>query len=60
MHGLALSYPTLSYIEQMTLILETVGTPDEETMARVASEKVRNSSGKTLHHVDTCNRLFYS
>lgn len=30
----------------MTLILETVGTPDEETMARVASEKVRNSSGR--------------
>lgn len=32
----------------MTLILETLGTPDEETMARVASEKVRSSSGKIL------------
>lgn len=33
----------------MTLILETLGTPDEETMTQVASEKVRSRSGKILH-----------
>ncbi|KIR62502.1 CMGC/MAPK protein kinase [Cryptococcus bacillisporus CA1873] len=37
--GLKPMFKGKDYIEQMTLILETVGTPDEETMARVASEK---------------------
>lgn len=44
----------------MTLILETLGTPDEETMTRVASEKVRSRSGKILHCANACNRLLPS
>ncbi|OWZ35961.1 CMGC/MAPK protein kinase [Cryptococcus neoformans c45] len=37
--GLKPMFKGKDYIKQMTLILETLGTPDEETMARVASEK---------------------
>jgi hypothetical protein len=29
-----------SYIEQLSLILQTLGKPDDETLARIGSEKV--------------------
>lgn len=37
---------TSSYVEQLNLILETVGTPDEEVLAQMGSEKV--SAGSCL------------
>lgn len=37
-----------SYIEQLSLILQTLGVPDEETLARIGSDKVglRASNGR--------------